>query len=64
MLADPPKEEKRVWREKNKQLDPGNENYVNHFEQSGPENGSGKRKIRSQTRPRKKNGSGNVKIGS
>ena len=36
---------------------PGNENYVNHFGQSSPENGSRKRKIRFQTRPRKKTGS-------
>jgi len=41
---------------------PGDWNYVNHFEQSSPENGSGERKIRAQTRLRKKNGSGEKKI--
>ena len=43
-------------------LDPGNENYVNHFGQSSPDTGSGERKIRAQTRPRKKTGSGERKI--
>ena len=47
---------------KNKQLDPGNENYVNHFGQSSPETGSRKRKIRFQTRPGKGNGYGESKI--
>ncbi len=61
-LPDPPKEEKGVWRWKNKQLDPGNENYVNYYGQSGPENGSRDKKIRFQTRPRKKNGLGERKI--
>lgn len=47
---------------KNKQLDPGNENYVNHFGESSPEKGSREKKIRFQTRPRKKNGLGERKI--
>ena len=50
MLADPPKEEKRVWKCENRQLDPKVKNYVNHFGQSSPENGSRERKIRFQTR--------------
>ena len=49
---------------KNKQLDPGNENYVNHFGESSPEKGSREKKIRFQTRPRKKKGSGDGKISS
>lgn len=61
-LPDSPKEENRVWRCENKQPDPGNKNYVNHFGQSNPETGSEERKIRSQTRSRKKNGFGEKKI--
>ena len=58
------KEENRVWKWKNTQLDPGNGNYVNHFGESSPETGSRERKIRAQIRPRKKAGSGERKISS
>jgi len=61
-VYDPPKEESRAWRCENKQPDPGNKNYVNHFGQSNPETGSGERKIRSQTRLRKKTRSRERKI--
>ena len=64
MRPDPPKEENRVWRCENKQLDPEMKIMVNYFGQSSPETGSGERKIRFQTRPRKETGSGNGKIRS
>ena len=50
MFPDPPKEERRVWECENKQLDPGMKIMSTI--------------LNSQTRPRKRNGSGNVKIGS
>ena len=41
---------------KNKQLDPGNENYVNHFGESSPEKGSREKKYASRPAQGRKRG--------
>lgn len=44
MLADPPKVEKRVWREKNKQLDPRMEIMSTILDSQAQKTGLGKEK--------------------